>query len=160
MWHLCNIPKGCVNQIGEWLPCNFAPLLIHSNQDWQDRSRDRRRGLHCTYARNATERQRSARGLAVWHQHAGITASIHANISTRRLFRSSIISSNRLFSAAAALLPCARGTGSLAPACRINGLKLCQNLYIYIYIYKLECRFPSSLSAAIALFCSSSCAVV
>jgi len=41
--------------------------MIHSNQDWQDRRRDRRRGLNCTYARNATERQRSARGLAVWH---------------------------------------------------------------------------------------------
>jgi len=44
---------------------------------------------------------------AVWHQHAGSTASSHANISTRRLFCSSIISSNSPFSAASAVLLCA-----------------------------------------------------
>jgi len=58
--------------------------MIHSNQDWQDRRRDSWRGLNGAYARNATERQRSARGLAAWQQHAGATASSHANISTSR----------------------------------------------------------------------------
>jgi len=36
-------------------------------------------------------------GLAAWHQQAGATASSYANISTRWLFRSSIINSNCLF---------------------------------------------------------------
>jgi len=34
---------------------------------------------------------------AAWHQHAGMTASSYANISTRRLCCSSIISSNSPF---------------------------------------------------------------
>jgi len=67
-------------------------------------------------ARNATERHRSARGgLAAGHQHVAAPASSHANIFTRTLFRNNIIGSNRLFSAATAVLPSARGTGSLAP---------------------------------------------
>jgi len=37
---------------------------------------------------------RAHRGLAAWHQQAGATASSYANISTRRLFCSSIINSN------------------------------------------------------------------
>jgi len=58
-----------------------------------------------------------------------MTTSPLDNISTRKLFRSSIIGSNRLFSAAAAVLPCARGTGSLAPAVRIKSIKLYQHLH-------------------------------
>jgi len=70
---------------------------IQSDQDWQDRSHDRWRGLGCTYARNATGRQRSARRPAAWHQHAATAASCYAKISTRRLLRNSIINSNSLF---------------------------------------------------------------
>ena len=79
------------------LPRMYHHCYNPDNQDWQDRSRDRGGGLCYTYAKNATGRQWSARRLAAWHQHAATTASCYAKISTKLLFRNSIINSNSLF---------------------------------------------------------------
>jgi len=93
MIHLCiyaslHYAKGVrlSNGRGKTSECTTI-ATIQSDQDWQDRSHDRWKGLGCTYARNATGRQRSAKRVAAWHQHAATTASGYANISTSWLFR-------------------------------------------------------------------------
>ena len=114
-WHKSAEPLQWMRIIRIYAPLHYAKVVrqsdgrqgkpecstivtIQSDQDWKDRSRNKCRGFGCTCARNATGRRRSAQRLTAWRQHAATTSSCYANISTRRLFGNSLISSKSLFS--------------------------------------------------------------